>query len=528
MKYSKFNSVKLAIVVTILNSLMVVLTMNSLSLLKTNSKKELFIMIVLLSFLFLTSQIILYLKQYTKAISTYYIRRNYHKIADIKMLEKGIDINNKDNVGEKVALYINDVSRIMSLTYEKKFDMISNATVVIFAILSLFFINIYIGLLGIIMIGCILLTSIAMQKELTAAVSKSQAVSTKYIGGLTELFRGFSLMIELNIKNKFMSKSNKNSEEYSDKIAELDIYGGKISAILNFVSSIFVVFIIGGVSYFVIENKVGAGVLISVLGLVFSLGESTSMFYADRAFLKSGEEFLKEKFDESEIEYFPEFTKPFILRNHKITKVDRAKEERAEIKDINIENLSVKLGETKIEYKDLSFEAGKKYAICGKSGSGKSTLLKILLGHINDYAGKIIINGKEKEKAETLYDRVAYVSQESFVFDDTIENNFKLVAEDVNTDEVLKLVDLSDLKKDATLGENGSNISGGQKQRIAIARALLRGKNILFLDEITANLDPHSKEIIENLILSKDITVLWVTHDLTEANKNKFDYVIEL
>ena len=92
----------------------------------------------------------------------------------------------------------------------------------------------------------------------------------------------------------------------------------------------------------------------------------------------------------------------------------------------------------------------------------------------------------------------------------------------------MKELGLQSLTKDYILGENGANISGGQKQRIAIARAILRGENVFFLDEITSNLDPDSKKLIEEIMLSKDAMIIWVTHDLNSNNRYKFDYVVEL
>lgn len=528
MKYLKFNSVKVAVIVTVLYSLIQVITMNSLALLKVNNKNELIRGIITITVLNLLTQVFLYLRESTKSTAIYYIYRNYHKIADKHYLDLGIDINNKESIGEKTALYVNDIPRIADLTFKRLFNMLGHIVLIIFILISLFKINFIVGILGIIMILSLFVVSYILQPGLMIAVSESQDISKKYLSGLTELFRAFSLMIELNIKNRFMENSGGESNKYSEKITNIDRYAGKISVLLNFTSQFFAVLILGGISYFIIEKKLSAGLLVSVLSLVTALGDATTLFYADRAFLKSGKKLYADKLGNMKEHYYKEFTKPYFFINHRMTCETSALESTAPINNIHIKNLSVKLGDNTISFPDIIFQSGKKYAVIGKSGSGKSTLLKVMLGHIKEYSGSIYINGEEKAKEETLYDRVAYVSQESFVFNSSVDENLKLVDENVDTENIMKELGLYSLKKDYILGENGANISGGQKQRIAIARAILRGKNVFFLDEITSNLDTDSKKLIEEIMLSKDAMIIWVTHDLNSENGYKFDYVVEL
>jgi ABC transporter related len=528
MKYLKFNSVKVAVLVTILYSLTQVIAMNSLALLKVNDKGELIRGIITIIILNLLTQLFLYLRESTKSTAIYYIYRNYHKIADKHYLDLGIDVNNKESIGEKTALYVNDIPRIVDLTFKRLFNMLGYIVLIIFILISLFKINFMVGILGIIMIFSLFAVSHILQPGLTRAVSDSQEINKKYLSGLTELFRAFSLMIELNIKNRFMKNSEGESGEYSEKATNIDRYAGKISALLNFISQLFTVLILGGISYFIIEKKVSVGLLVSALSMVTALGDAATLFYADRAFLKSGKKLYADKLGSMDEHYYKEFVKPYFFINHRTTSETPVLESITPINNIRIKNLSVKLGHNTISFPDTIFQNGKKYAVVGKSGSGKSTLLKVMLGHIKEYSGSIYINGEEKSKEEKLYDRVAYVSQESFVFNNSVDDNLKLVDENVDTENIMKELGLQSLTKDYILGENGANISGGQKQRIAIARAILRGKNVFFLDEITSNLDPDSKKLIEEIVLSKDAMIIWVTHDLNSNNRYKFDYVVEL
>lgn len=181
-------------------------------------------------------------------------------------------------------------------------------------------------------------------------------------------------------------------------------------------------------------------------------------------------------------------------------------------------------------------EENKKYAFIGKSGSGKTTLLNILSLRLNNYLGKFKVNDIDVKKIdkESLLKNIAYVSQNSYIFSDTLRFNITL-GEDISDHEilyVLKLLDLNDLLKEDGLNhilkENGKNLSGGQKQRISLARALVRNKKILLLDEVTSSLDKDNASLIENIVLNNDdLTVVLISHNITEDNKSKFDNFVQ-
>ncbi|HFR3505443.1 TPA: ATP-binding cassette domain-containing protein, partial [Streptococcus suis] len=176
------------------------------------------------------------------------------------------------------------------------------------------------------------------------------------------------------------------------------------------------------------------------------------------------------------------------------------------------------------------FLRGKKYAIMGESGCGKSTLLKVLLGEIDQYKGDVLINGKPKDKTSNLFDKIAYVNQETFLLNDTLKNNIDLDSK--MTDEevaiLLEKLGLSNFDAQMKIEENGKNLSGGQRQRLALARALARGKDILVLDEATANLDEQTTKLIYDIVLANEATVIMITHHLDSETAKRFDEIIKL
>ena len=206
--------------------------------------------------------------------------------------------------------------------------------------------------------------------------------------------------------------------------------------------------------------------------------------------------------------------------------------------DISFRNVSFGYEEGKNVLTDVNvvFEAGKRYAIVGPSGSGKSTLLNLIMHGSDGYQGSISIGEKELREisTESLYDNIAVVQQNVFIFDASIKENMTLFR-DFPDSEISRAVELSGLKAlveekglDYGCGEYGSNLSGGEKQRISIARSLLHKSVILLMDEATAALDAENTWAILSSLLSEDegTTRIIVTHNLDEALLRKYDEVI--
>lgn len=206
--------------------------------------------------------------------------------------------------------------------------------------------------------------------------------------------------------------------------------------------------------------------------------------------------------------------------------------------DISFRDVSFSYGEQPVlKHIRLTLEKGKKYALTGNSGSGKSTLLKLLMQYYPTYEGRILIDGTELKEYGCFFKQCAYVGQEVFLLNDTIEHNICLYQEP-DTERLAYAIRESGLKTvleqtdkgvQTMTGENGSNFSGGERQRIAIARALYHNKKILLFDEATSALDGDMAEKIENLILNlRGVTCLFVSHKLSASCVKRYDGIIRL
>ena len=209
---------------------------------------------------------------------------------------------------------------------------------------------------------------------------------------------------------------------------------------------------------------------------------------------------------------------------------------------INISNLSFRYGTHRpvLENIEMSILPGEKIALVGESGSGKTTLVKLLM-HFYDWEKGEIYFGNYNIKdisIDTLRDKIAYISQEVFLFSGTIKENLTFSNEDIPFEEIVEVckqskadefIEKLPMRYDTMLEENGANLSGGQKQRLAIARALLKKPDILIMDEATSNLDTITEKAIEKTIknLSNNVTTIIIAHRLSTIMNCDKIYVLD-
>lgn len=175
---------------------------------------------------------------------------------------------------------------------------------------------------------------------------------------------------------------------------------------------------------------------------------------------------------------------------------------------------------------NMTFPARGMTAIVGESGCGKSTVVNMLIGAYRPSEGKVTAGGESIEKLSrsSYYSHVASVSYNTYIFNDTVRNNFKLAKEGVTDDEIrraLEAVNLSSFIRDnggldKPITEDAANISGGQKQRLALAVNLVADKDIYIFDEATSNIDVESEAIIMRNVreMSRNKSVIVISHRL--------------
>ena len=356
--------------------------------------------------------------------------------------------------------------------------------------------------------GIINIRSRIVQESLSKLSSFSQEVFT----GI-QIVKSYAIQKNKSLEFDNLSKKNKDNQISLVKMQALFF---PLMILLIGISNILVIYI-GGKQYLSgeIENiGIIAEFIIYVNMLtwpVASLGWISSIIQQAEASQKRINEFLEEK---SEINY----------NQNGIKKIYGS----IEFKDVSftytesninaIDNISFKLNNRK------------SLGIIGVTGSGKTTLIKLLTKIYNIEAGEILFdnNSINKYNLECLRKQIGVVSQDSFLFSDSIINNIKFGKEKATLKEVENVCKIAGIHNEilkfsngyeTILGERGINLSGGQKQRICIARALIKEPKILILDDCLSALDNETEQkiILSLKSIFKNTTTIISSHRLSSV-----------
>jgi len=203
--------------------------------------------------------------------------------------------------------------------------------------------------------------------------------------------------------------------------------------------------------------------------------------------------------------------------------------------DIQIENVTFRYRSglpAALRGIDLHIEPGRYYALVGSSGAGKSTILSLLLRFYEPESGVINLDGRDigTIKQNSLREQIGMVSQETFLFHDSILNNIRYGRMDATKEEILEaakqayahdFIMLQPNGYETVIGDKGCLLSGGQRQRVSIARALLKNAPVLLLDEAMSALDSEAEREIQAALdrLSEGRTVVAIAHRLSTVLK---------
>ena len=211
--------------------------------------------------------------------------------------------------------------------------------------------------------------------------------------------------------------------------------------------------------------------------------------------------------------------------------------------NIKFENISFRyLNTEKKAVKKINFQikGGSMVAFVGHSGAGKSTIINLLPRFYEPQEGKIYIDSQNIHdfNLKSLRKNISLVSQDIFLFDDTIKSNILYADPNATIEDVKKASQFAAASEfieklpnnfETIIGENGVKLSGGQKQRISIARAILKKAPIILLDEATSSLDAESEQLVQNAImtLTKNKTTLVIAHRLSTIHQADTIYVLK-
>lgn len=446
------------------------------------------------------------------------IRRD---IAEL-LLDKSYQDFHKQSVGEYLAWFTNDVSQIENLAWNPFFDCIRSAVTVALSIAAL--LTLHWSLLAASFATTVIMLSVPklfhrQMEHLGAICTQEQSAG---VNRLKELLSGYDVLCFFGREERFIREMQQVSGRMEQPRFRLAYEKGFVGAgvgCVNIVCQMFHVALIGVLS---VQGIILQGALTGGGNLCGNLSAGLGNMAQDVLSMTSAKPYLGK------------------LSTYGRKAVEDQKGTEAIHSGITMNNVSFGYGEKSIlQGFSACFEKGGKYALVGPSGCGKSTLLKLLLGCLSEYTGTIHLDNRELRdfRPEELWNQISYIEQDVFLFHTSILDNITL-GKEFTKEKIEKALQDSALDKDlkcmpeglnTAAGENGGNLSGGQKQRVAIARALLHDRSVLLVDEGTSALDRENADRIEQNLLSRpELTLILVSHHLSQEQKKQFTQVFVL
>ncbi|WP_332065267.1 ABC transporter ATP-binding protein [Bartonella sp. CB189] len=348
-----------------------------------------------------------------------------------------------------------------------------------------------------------------MEKELLSLSEIIKIVQESTVG--IRVIKAFSLE---ELMQKRMNKAVRDVEKQANNIAMLEAI---TSPMIETLTGIAIAGIICFSGYLASQHEGVQGELMSFIVALLLAYEPAKRLANIRVKIESGLVNIRTMYE---------------ILDHPLTVI-----EHAEAKDLDstqgsicFEHVSFAYTDNQMVLKDinLEIEPKKMTAVIGPSGSGKSTFINLIMRLYDPTQGRILINGRDIRYAtfHSLRSLIAYVGQDTFLFQGTVKYNIGLGKKGANDDEIIEAAKAANAHNfimtlpngyDTQIGDNGNNLSGGQKQRLAIARAILHDSEILILDEATSALDSQTEAQINEALhhLTKERTTIVIAHKLS-------------
>lgn len=440
-----------------------------------------------------------------------------------QLLKREKYVEKEESNTQYLSMLTNDLQIISNDYYSSIYSSISYGGMLIFALFMYIYIDISMLLFVIIAGVTPLILPRLLDKTMERTRTNYSEKIAKYTSNIKELLYGFEVIRNFSVEKNYEtlhareSKKTAQSEYRFKKYVNLSITTSSLLGNLLF----FMVLLFG--MFLVFDGKITIGYMVATTNLSNFVITPCQIISSSYATYKSSKK-IAEKIESA---------------------MNQINDNKKEIKNINeieeivIDNLSFRYR------KDLSLtlnnicltwnETNKKIALIGESGSGKSTLAKLIYKYSDHFNGSIKINNKNIQEIskESLYKMIGYISQDTYIFNDSIKNNICLY-NDFSEEELEDAINRAGLGKyihslpegiNTILSENGKNLSGGQIQRITLARTLIRKYPAIIADEVTSNLDANTTEVIMDNLLENNCMLLVITHDVYNKFMKKFDQI---
>ena len=407
---------------------------------------------------------------------------------------------------------VEEVSAIDALFSTQSLSLVSALLEFIFALVILLSLSWKILLMLLIPVPILIFAVVLVSGKLNKQVKEALNHSAEYAGKVQDTLRGMETVKSQGLEDVEKEKIDNynrtaldSQKKQSNTINGFSVGMGSVSSILTVI-----IYLIGGI-YF-IKGEVTMGSFVALSNYAGKLYAPILSYAGTAVILQPAITALKRVSD-----FF------FSDSKHPAAGV---KKNLGSIQQIEYSNIAFSYSDQTdlIHGFNMRIGKGERVQLVGRNGSGKSTLIRMLLQLVKPNEGTVSINGVSLDDIEhsSLISCVSYVSQHSYVFNESVEKNifygveaphadsrYRQIIEGLGLDTV---IDRLASEGDERIGENGSRLSGGEIQKICIARALLLNRDMFIFDEATSNLDADAIAYLIDTVKASDATWLIVDH----------------
>ena len=473
---------------------------------------------------FLIKSISIYIIRIKTIKISFNITKNIQILMADKILKSDTSFLISKHSGKFISNFTNDTQTLLNVINGIAIAAVKEFFTLIALIALMFYQNWKLSLLAIIMIPVAAFFSKKFGKRMGKFVNQSLQASEIFTKFLSEILKATSVIKIFQKEDVELKNFQSVIEDRIEKMTKVERTRLGAAPIMETITGIAIAIVVLAGGYLSIQNEIEVGSFFSFLTALMlayqpvralsgvNIGVNEGLIAAKRIY-----ELLDNK---DLISHDPE-KKDLVISKKEIV--------------FNNVNFSYPDGTEAIKNITTTIQGGSTVALVGKSGSGKSSFINLIPRFYNIISGEIKIDEQNINQInlKSLRKEIALVSQETILFDDTVEANIKYGRLDATKEEILEASKnaaadefIKDLPQgyETIVGENGVKLSGGQKQRISIARAMLKNSSIILLDEATSALDNESelkiKYAVDNLI--KNRTTIIIAHRLsTIKNANK-------
>jgi ATP-binding cassette, subfamily B, putative efflux pump len=462
-----------------------------------------------------------YYAQWTASKILYEIRDKLY--SHIQKLSFKYYANNRS--GEIISRMINDVEQTKDFVVTGLMNLWLDMATIIIAIVLMVSMSVKLTIVSILLLPFYAFSVryfFGRLRKLTRV--RSQALA-EVQGYLHERVQGMAVIKSFAIEKYEQSQFDKTNKNFLNKALQHTSWNAKSFAVVNTITDIAPLLVIGYSAYLVINHSLTLGTMVAFFAYIDKLYDPLRRLVNSSTTLTQS---------------FASMDRVFQLMDEKYDIVDSPDAiDCNEVKgDVSFENVQFAYEEKgELILKDISIDVnkGETIALVGMSGGGKSTFVSLIPRFYDVTSGRILLDGVDirQFQVQTLRDKIGVVFQDNILFSVSVKDNILLGKPDASEEEVIEAAKAANAHEfilglpegyDTKVGERGVKLSGGQKQRVAIARVFLKNPPLLILDEATSALDLESEHSIQESlnILAHNRTTFIVAHRLstiTHANR---------